>query len=542
MVTYRDVKHFDPAIMREFGLAMGRVSSTFVEANSQVHHGIVTDLRDKALKGHAITAASARAGEFSEQVGAGGKEATSLQTAADEFSSGIERVQRDLADVEDEARNTPNLELTADGRVVYHRPTAVPNDGPASDAEAEVTDDGLAKAKQGEADRLDGAIRALVEQATAYDLEFGSQLRLIAELTESVSGPQDVSFNPDAANDIAAARREAMPEDRHAANMNALRADINSGNNPEEARRILEAIEYSRKYEGMVTPLYLLGYDNPPNGSLSDARVAVSIGNPDTADNTSIYVPGTGTDAGSFFDSSDKFGREMSRAYSLYTEAGAMAPDKSVASIVWLDYDNPQDAVEASRDERAVDGGERLDRFVNGLNAAHQGPDTHVTAIGHSYGSTVIGQADVQDNGLAVDDVVFLGSPGLGPESGVAFADNNPLQDTVLSDTVDGVSDMHRPADHVWSAAAGDDWIGWSEAHGTDPTEADFGGRRMSTDTSGHSAYWEEGSQSLRNQAAVIAGEYNKVEQLPPREDQGMVMGPDGEPGPLFYDLVKWLS
>lgn len=46
----------------------------------------------------------------------------------------------------------------------------------------------------------------------------------------------------------------------------------------------------------------------------------------------------------------------------------------------------------------------------------------------------------------------------------------------------------------------------------TIPTDESFGGNVMKSDSDGHSGFWDEGSESLRNQAAVIAGKYHRVE------------------------------
>lgn len=47
--------------------------------------------------------------------------------------------------------------------------------------------------------------------------------------------------------------------------------------------------------------------------------------------------------------------------------------------------------------------------------------------------------------------------------------------------------------------------------HDNEPSDADFGANRYATDTHGHSAYWEPGSQSLLNQARVLVGQYDAV-------------------------------
>lgn len=64
-------------------------------------------------------------------------------------------------------------------------------------------------------------------------------------------------------------------------------------------------------------------------------------------------------------------------------------------TITWLGYDAPQDPVKDAPFERyAYDGAPAYRQFMDGLDASHSGPgEPHRTAIGHSYGTTLIGAA-----------------------------------------------------------------------------------------------------------------------------------------------------
>jgi Alpha/beta hydrolase len=190
--------------------------------------------------------------------------------------------------------------------------------------------------------------------------------------------------------------------------------------------------------------------------------------------------------------------------------AAAGLNNGSVSVIAWLGYDPPemdQTVVTAAGSDRAQAGAVSLDHFVDGLRAAHApGPD-HITAIGHSYGSVVVGDADSHGHHLAVDDIVTAGSPGM---------------------DVDHASDLDVGARHVWAGSATDDPIaspataipapvGKSIAgymylgHDLEPHQPAFGGNVYHVDTSGHSGYWNTNSQSLLNQARVVVGLYNRV-------------------------------
>jgi hypothetical protein len=127
--------------------------------------------------------------------------------------------------------------------------------------------------------------------------------------------------------------------------------------------------------------------------------------------------------------------------------------------------------------------------------------------IGHSYGSTVIGQTAATE-GLDADDVVFVGSPGVG---------------------VDNVADLNMPADDVHATVAEHDIIqatnmgipGFgTDVHGPDPAGRGFGANVFESDpgTKGsdyagglsgeaHSQYWADGNKALKNMGKIIAGE-----------------------------------
>ncbi|MGQ0839283.1 alpha/beta hydrolase [Actinokineospora sp.] len=150
-------------------------------------------------------------------------------------------------------------------------------------------------------------------------------------------------------------------------------------------------------------PAYLLGIDSSGNG-----RAIVAIGNPDTATNVATFVPGTGAGLGTC-------GTDIDRADKML-DAANRSGSPSTAAITWIGYDAPQDIVEAADGAYARDARQDLARFQEGLRATHSGPPSHNTVIGHSYGSTVIGHT-ARDLHINADDVVFVGSPGVGVDN-----------------------------------------------------------------------------------------------------------------------------
>ena len=249
---------------------------------------------------------------------------------------------------------------------------------------------------------------------------------------------------------------------------------------------------------------YLLGID-----ASGDGRAIVAVGNPDTAKHTAVWVPGLGTDLGSTPGNVDRVKDLQEAADKLTGETD------DVATIMWLGYDAPEtDNLSVAGEARSKDGGAKLDGFVDGLRASHQGGNHHITAVGHSYGSTVVAEAALNGNGLAVDDIVVAGSPGM-------------HTDNARNLQINGCEDDK----HVWAGSAKNDlvsdfsgsnwgWLKWlsprgaavyESGHGQSPHREDFGANRYKVDTEGHSDYWKPGSESQTNQARVIVGKYSDV-------------------------------
>ncbi|MBV1854605.1 alpha/beta hydrolase [Catellatospora tritici] len=258
----------------------------------------------------------------------------------------------------------------------------------------------------------------------------------------------------------------------------------------------LEASEYGPKPH----QLFLLGLDN-----VADGQAIVAIGNPDTAAHTAILVPGVSTNL-------DGMGGQIDRAQRMLDTADDYSLNGGAVSVIaWLGYDPPSinvpDIATAPFGAKAADGAQALDTFVDGLRTAHSTSTDHITAVGHSYGSTLLGHAATHGNGLAVDDILTVGSPGM---------------------RTPHAADLNVGATHTWAGAASDDPIANPQnhaaaytgipiigplladteldIHGISPHQAEFGANQFHVDTHGHSGYWDLGSKSLANIGAVIAG------------------------------------
>ncbi|MGW1276353.1 alpha/beta hydrolase [Streptomyces tsukubensis] len=279
-----------------------------------------------------------------------------------------------------------------------------------------------------------------------------------------------------------------------------------------------EYMEWTRKYEGEEKRLtqglkgmerieqrfddtgteglpeaYLLGFSTE-----GDGRAIIANGNPDTADHTAVFVPGTGA-------SLEKVGGDISRMTTLWETADKVAGGESVATITWIGYDAPDNAVkDAPFSHYANDGAPALNRFLDGLDTSRtaEGPG-HTTVIGHSYGSTLIGSAARQGD-LNADDLIFAGSPGVqvGSAEELDVAKGRVWNQEAPGDPVPDIGRYGH---------GGGQLIGHQVITGIIPSDSLFGANQMTTDTREHSNYWVDGKETLRNQAFVVVGKHGNV-------------------------------
>ncbi|WP_458317897.1 alpha/beta hydrolase [Mycolicibacterium brisbanense] len=224
-------------------------------------------------------------------------------------------------------------------------------------------------------------------------------------------------------------------------------------------------------------------------------HAAVSINNPDNASRSATFVPGTGQDMATF-DGSDNKSLKMYQA-ALGADPNLKAGD--VAVTTWMGYDRPMDLIQASSPDQAQNGGGALDKFLDGMQASHNGPPAIDTVIGHSYGSTLVGGAATDGHHLAADNVIAVGSPGM------------------LSSHA---SDLNLdPGAHVYSMTAENDVIhlATDATLGADPFGLQYGATRLDTNpgptwgpglpsVAAHSSYWDDNNPGLANMGAIIAG------------------------------------
>lgn len=446
----------------------GRSSNRADAARDRIEQQLLTGLRD-TQEGEAAQAAVARLRQLGRNFQYVYTECGLLRTTLNSLAHEVKTQQRVLKEALDDAAAL-KFTVHADGSVTYPAGGEGLIDGAplrggtasSSGAPGLLSPSGLvapnphAARAQDIADRVTGAVRAAAEIDWRYA---GILRRLRAE--EGLKVPD--STWKDAAGDAAEVRdaagaylKDAIPHDASPAerrdwwagltqeqreeylavypdqigNLDGIPALVRDAANRDNLQLLIGKLE-GRDDEKSVTqlaglreidrqlgaaakpgepPMFLLGVSDEGNG-----RAIVSYGNPDTAKNVAAYVPGLGTSLDKEFAEGD-----LKRARD--TAIGARYYDPSSAAIAWLGYDAPQavdgfNSLAVAGDGRAVEGGARLNEFTAGLSATNDHEDPHLTAIGHSYGSRTVGAATQQGGGIpGVDDIVLVGSPGVGVE------------------------------------------------------------------------------------------------------------------------------
>lgn len=233
-----------------------------------------------------------------------------------------------------------------------------------------------------------------------------------------------------------------------------------------------------------------------------EGRAAVAFGDPDTADNIALCVPGLESRVSKMTD----VGRD---ARHLFEEGRAADRTRATSVIAWQGYDAPSFATVTSQ-AQADKGGALLAADTRALVATHVS-DPHITVIGHSYGSTTTGLA-LQRYGLAddVDSVALIGSCGVGGDAKTA-------------------ADLGLREDQLYIGTASRDIINATSntVLGKDPLDPDFGGTRFQTESvdrdhpgladhlglSDHSRYYDivNHSESLYSLADIASGHRDEL-------------------------------
>ena len=237
----------------------------------------------------------------------------------------------------------------------------------------------------------------------------------------------------------------------------------------------------------------LLDFDTAFAGG--EGRAIVALGDPDSADNIGIVVPG-------ITNRLDNFEKTLSKAANLretvFRRMGAPVSDRT-STIAWLGYDTPESVADAVDPGEAMAGAKYLKEFVGSLRRLREGesgaehyPNPLISIFAHSYGSPTSALAAIR--GMKVDNLAFLGAPGaIAPNAKLLFGAKN-----------------------VWAGRSWDDGIKLATISpflGRDPMEPSFGAKYIPTGLKrlGHSDYFMLRTKSLDNLANILTGRYDAV-------------------------------
>ncbi len=438
-LTVADIDRWNAGAVREVFQAANARGQATLEASRQLSTLSVFDTWEGAT---AEARMHVNAG-IRQDLDAHGNEALAVARAADQAADGIEHVQSDLRTLRSDASELHMAIDAMTNRVV-------------PGANCLLTEALIAEMQ------LQPRLDAILAEANAVDQELATAINM-ADGDTAVPrdagppvGPQGLTPTQRDSD----ANQERVREERAKlqAHINDLKQaitrasgdqnrlqDLNSQLNAAQNRMgEYDAIDDAL---GRAPETYLTQLDIPTDPS-QKVRAAVAVGNPDTATDISVTVPGIGS------TTKDSLPSMVSEARNLQNTANEelrrLGRSGSVVTIAWMGYDppanvlnttSPRDFWRTINDDRAQAGAASLAPYLQQLHANN--PNAHLSLFGHSYGSLTSSLALQQLNAQGlhpVNDAVFYGSPGLELD--------NPSQL--------GLANGHA---FVMKAPPGDDWI-----------------------------------------------------------------------------------
>ena len=454
-LTVADIDRWNAGAVREVFQAANARGQATLEASRQLSTLSVFDTWEGATaeaRKHVNTG-------IRQDLDAHGNEALAVARAADQAADGIEHVQSDLRTLRHDAAE---MHMAIDATTNTLVPTADCLPVEALLAETQLQP------------RLD----AILAEANAVDQELAAAINM---------ADGDVAIPPDAGPPVGpqgltpTQRESDANQDRVREERAKLQAQINdlkqaitrAGGDQNRLRDLNSQLNAAQnrmgEYDAIDDALtrapetYLTQLDIPTDPG-QKVRAAVAVGNPDTATDISVTVPGIGSTTKDSLPSMVTEARNLQNTAE--EELRRLGRSGSVVTIAWMGYDpppnvlnttSPRDFWRTINDDRAQAGAASLAPYLQQLHTNN--PNAHLSLFGHSYGSLTSSLALQQLNAQGlhpVNDAVFYGSPGLELD--------NPSQL--------GLADGHA---FVMKAPPGDDWIpevaplaplhGW----GTDP-------------------------------------------------------------------------
>lgn len=527
-LSVADIDRWDAGDVRE----VFHATRSRAEAAQEAANGIAALPAFGTWGGDASQAAKESINQTRKDLDAHGNEALAVARAADRAAGDIEALKGKLANLRNRA-NQLGMELDAASNAFV----------PAAGSSLTAADAALAEAE------LQPQLTALLAEAAAIDDELARAINMATGKTpipqtgppvgpEGLTPTQVASDANEARLDQERARTQAQVDQLQHQIDELARQTYTTGDHSTDALDRLNdlkgQLDSAKAHLGELNAIhdaldkapetYLTVFD-PRTGTGKQVLAAVAVGNPDTARNVSVTVPGIGS------TTKDTLPGMVTEAQNLQLEAQRQLRNAglpgSAATIAWMGYDPPPnplntlslaDAWATMGDGQARAGADSLSSYLEQVRANNA--DGHITLLGHSYGSLTSSLAlqELNAQGLhPVNDVVFYGSPGLeltnpdqlGLGAGHAYVMRG--MDDPISGAVAELAPLHGWGVNPYNGMFPE----LSAQAGPDP------GGVIRQGVESHSDYARLGSDNqLRmsgyNLAAVMAGLPDKVELAPP--------------------------
>lgn len=255
-----------------------------------------------------------------------------------------------------------------------------------------------------------------------------------------------------------------------------------------------------------------LVYLEKPDDPSQMIPAATSVGDPFTADHTSVTVPGvSSTTRGAIAGMTGEAAELRNEAIDVAEQEG-MSPN--IATVAWVGYQPPPNLGDPSvlTDDLAQAGAPKLTSFLHDLDAASTNPHQTTALFGHSYGSLTSGIALEGGASEYVDNAVMYGSPGFQATTpaDLGMTDDNFF---VMSTSDDPINTLGALAPyHGWGSDPND--IINEDGHlrfrfqhlETEAGDTPIDGYESKTGASGHSDYGRNAGERMTgyNLAAIL--------------------------------------
>ncbi|WP_328318166.1 alpha/beta hydrolase [Streptomyces sp. NBC_00388] len=220
---------------------------------------------------------------------------------------------------------------------------------------------------------------------------------------------------------------------------------------------------------------------DPKSAPFPDGRVAEVVGDLENSKNIAFRIPG-------ITNRLDNFNGFSNGGYELAQDSKGIE-QRDTAVVSWLGYDTPEigDSVDPAK---AVVGGNELSSFEQGISVNLE-PGATKSIFAHSYGTLVTSKA-LQGGLNDAANVTFMGSPGLGSN-------------------IHSVADFHLSGTKFYAMRASEDPVSYTQGLGDDPADFKDITRLGTTGSTGHSQYYNRGTESLSNMQRLLFGDTHQL-------------------------------